>query len=131
MYDELSFSSNMPALLVFPGFWGDGGTENEREIGRRYAREGMVVFIADYFPETYDLTNMEDIENAYSMYDSFLDDTVNAQRVALLALEQLTMLSYVDNNRIGVIGFCFGGAMALNLGRAGGQAQVAVSLHGE
>ena len=43
------------------------------------------------------------------------------QKLAKLALDQLLSVSQVDPEKVGVIGFCFGGAMALNLGRAGGK----------
>ena len=37
----------------------------------------------------------------------------------------------VNPDKIGAMGFCFGGAMALQAARAGAQFEVAVSLHGE
>jgi len=46
-------------------------------------------------------------------------------------LEQLTSLDTVNASKVGVLGFCLGGAMALNLARAGGDVSVAISLHGE
>ena len=46
-------------------------------------------------------------------------------------LTQLKSLDFVDSDNVAAIGFCFGGAMTLNMARAGGSVKVAISLHGE
>ncbi|MDP3561675.1 MAG: dienelactone hydrolase family protein [Legionellaceae bacterium] len=46
------------------------------------------------------------------------------------ALDELVTMSEVDNDRIAVIGFCFGGLCALDLARSGANIAGAVSFHG-
>lgn len=118
-------------LLIFPYFMG-APAMTDRALGRSYAEKGMVVFVADYYGKQYDDSNTAHIEEALTgTYPAFLADSERAERVALLSLEQLTAVPSVDPERVGVIGFCMGGSMASVLARAGGKAQVAVSLHGD
>jgi len=120
-----------PGLVVYVGPYGDGGGKNERDFARTYAEKGMVVFLPDYFPGRHSDEDPKQVQAAVEAYGPFLKDPAKAQRIALLALQQLTSLDMVDADKVGVVGFCFGGAMALNMARAGGKAKVAVSLHGE
>lgn len=55
---------------------------------------------------------------------SLLRDRVQA------AFDTVTAMSEVDNNRIAIIGFCFGGLCALDLARSGADIKGAVSFHG-
>ena len=91
----------------------------------------MVVFLPDYFPSNNSDEVFSETLDAVGRYPGFLEDTARVQRVALLAHTQLLSHPLVDPLRIGVIGFCFGGSMALNMARAGGRADVVISLHGE
>jgi len=131
MYQDVPGSPKRPGLLMFPAPYGDGGGAAERAVGRSYAEKGMVVFLADYFTGRHSENVAEDVADAMGNYGPFLEDTVMAQKIALLGLEQLTSLDITDATNVGVIGFCFGGAMTLNLARAGGDVKVAILLHGE
>ena len=46
---------------MFPGPWGDGGGVFEREDARRYANQGMVVFLPDYFTGRHSEDVYEDV----------------------------------------------------------------------
>lgn len=132
VYQDIANSPKRPGLLVFPGPWGNGDGPWERKTARAYAHKGMIVFIADYFTESHSPDNLTDAAAALTqLYRPFLDDSMRAQKQALLNWKQLTDHPLTDPAKIGVIGYCFGGAMALQLGRAGGAAKVAASLHGE
>jgi len=117
--------------LVFPGPYGDGGGEEEREVAREYARKGMVVFLPDYYPTRNSDTNFNQTLMAIAQYDDFLKDSKKAQEIAKLGYDQLAKSDMVDPDKISAIGFCFGGAMTLNLARSGAKLLAAVSLHGE
>ena len=119
-------------LLMFDGPWGDGGGASAREYARQFALDSnMVVFLPDYFTGTHSEDSISDLQDAVGKYGPFLEDTTETKAISLLAYEQLVSLDFVDVDRIGAIGFCFGGAMVLNLARAGATFQVGVSLHGE
>ena len=131
IYQDIPENAKRPGLIVYVGPYGDGGGKNERDFARTYARKGMVVFLPDYFPGRHSDEDPAQVQAAVAAYGPFLKDPPKAQRIALRALEQLTSLDFVDADKVGVVGFCFGGAMALNMARAGGKAKVVVSLHGE
>lgn len=46
------------------------------------------------------------------------------------ALNALNQLSFIDKNKIGAIGYCFGGLCVLDLARSGADVKGAVSFHG-
>ena len=131
IYKETQSKSKRPGLLVFPGPYGDGGGEHERDVAREYARKGMVVFLPDYYPTRNSDTNYGQTLAAIAAYDGFLKDSERAQEIAKLGYDQLAKSDMVDPNKISAIGFCFGGAMTLNLARSGAKLLAAVSLHGE
>merc|ERR1719271_371410 len=54
-------SKKRPGLLVFPGPYGDGGGKYEREVARKYARKGFVVFVVDYFPTSNSENNATEV----------------------------------------------------------------------
>merc|ERR1712032_1585327 len=129
--EETTSKAKRPGLLVFPGPYGDGGGEEEREVAREYARKGMVVFLPDYYPTRNSDTDFNQTLAAIAGYEDFLKDSAKAQAIAKLGYDQLAKSDMVDANKISAIGFCFGGAMTLNLARSGAKLVVAVSLHGE
>ena len=131
IYQGIPGSAKRPGLLVFPGPYGDGGGAHERAAARVYAKKGMVVFLPDYFPTRNSENDFNQVLAAVSQYQPFLQNSAKAQAIAKLGYEQLAQMPIVDANKISAIGFCFGGAMALNLARAGAKLVVAASLHGE
>lgn len=131
IYQDLPDSPKRPGLVVFVGPYGDGGGTYEREFARKYAAKGMVVFLPDYFAGRHSEDNQAEVADAIGKYPPFLEDTAAAQKIGLLALNQLKSLELVDADNVAAIGFCYGGSMTLNMARAGGAVKVAVSLHGE
>lgn len=129
----------LPGMVLFGGPWGSGGGKAERAYARQYAMKGMVVFLPDYFGGEHSEDDGT-IWQALALYNpglagldqvGFLQDHAWSQRIAGLALSQLLGHAQVDPTRVAAIGFCFGGAMTLQLGRFGGNVQVAASFHGE
>jgi len=120
-----------PGVVVYGGFTGDGGQRFERDYAREYARKGMVAFLPDYFTGRHDQDNFDQVLDAAIQYSTLFEDGVRSQRLAILAWEQITSLPYVDSDRLGAFGFCFGGAMAMQAARAGANWKVAAGLHAE
>ena len=131
IYQDLPADSPRPGLLVFPGPWGDGGGVHERAVARKYARKGMVVFLPDYYTTRNSEDSFDELMDAVGRYHPFLADSGHAQAIAKLGYDELAQMPMVDADKISAIGFCFGGAMTLNLARSGAKLVAAVSLHGE
>ena len=131
IYKHTESKSKRPGLLVFPGPYGDGGGKNERAVAMEYALKGMVVFLPDYYPTRNSENNYTETLAAIVQYFPFLKNSKKAQAIAKLGYDQLAQMSFVDPDKISAIGFCFGGAMTLNLARSGAKLVVAASLHGE
>lgn len=70
------------------------------------------------------------IEENAALMQPLMDDRNLIKRRMHLALETARALPFVDEQRVVVIGFCFGGLCALDLARSGANVQGVVSFHG-
>lgn len=59
-----------------------------------------------------------------------MEDRGLLRRRLLAGFDLVKSLAFVDPNKIGAIGFCFGGLCALDLGRSGADVKGVVSFHG-
>lgn len=121
-YDE-SRTGPRPGILVFHE--NTGLTDHEKERASRLARLGYVALACDMFGE----------RSAYA--------TEAEQRAAFVEFREKRMLPRaqaglaalnaqprVDRTRLGAIGFCLGGMVALELARSGADLKGVVSFHG-
>uniref|UniRef100_A0A915EJF3 Dienelactone hydrolase domain-containing protein n=1 Tax=Ditylenchus dipsaci TaxID=166011 RepID=A0A915EJF3_9BILA len=116
----------LPAVIVFHAF--EGITEFEEEQTNNLAKLGYVAFAADVYGKDVKKSTQEEW---FEVLKTFKDDRVGLLRPRLLAaLEQVKSLKYVDADKIGAIGFCFGGLCALDLARINSGILAAVSFHG-
>jgi dienelactone hydrolase len=112
-----------PGILLVHG--GAGLDEHAREQARRYAALGYVVLACDMFGDGI----AGDRERVIGCLSALRDDPPSMVRRARAGLAALSRCPGVDG-RAGVIGFCFGGMVALALARAGEPVAGAVSMHG-
>jgi dienelactone hydrolase len=77
-----------------------------------YAVTCMVVFLSDYFTETCGDINLTTLSIALRSTQE-LQDNAYAQRIALSAYTALKRQPIANPAKIGAMGFCFGGAIAL------------------
>lgn len=102
-----------PALLMGYEFWGmlevAGGGPHMRDVAGRFAREGYVAAVPDYYVARGQQPTMEGgtIKGGPSDEQTGRDLTVG--------VNWLRSLPYVAADRIGVIGWCGGGRQALFL----------------
>ncbi len=103
-----------PGILVMHEWWGHN--EHAREKADALADLGYVAFALDMYGDGKNTNHPEDASN-------FMTAVVNNMDVAKArfesALELLKSHPNVDAEKIGVIGFCFGGTMALSMVNAG------------
>ena len=123
-YDD-KIQGKRPGILVVHEAWGLGPHAMER--ARMLAELGYVALAADMYGDRRQVTSME------SMMEVIGDLRSNPAKLrarASAALEALRAHPQVDSNKIGGIGFCFGGTTVLELARGGYPVKAVVSFHG-
>ena len=124
-YDE-NQSGKRPGILVIHEWWGLDTHPKER--ARRLAELGYVAFCVDMYGKGK-LT--DDPAQAKEWATAFYSDPHGFGRKRILAgLEVLRKDPRVDPERIGAIGFCYGGSVALELAWSGADVDGVVVFHG-
>lgn len=115
-----------PAVLVSHAWGGQG--DFERNKAEKLAELGYVGIALDNYGKGKRGTTME--ENGKLM-QPFVDDRAMLKKRLLAALTFAQSLDSVDKDKIGAIGFCFGGLCVLDLARsAAAGVKGVVSFHG-
>lgn len=115
-----------PAVLI-AHTWA-GQIDFERQIARDIAELGYVGIAIDVYGKG---VRGEPAGDNSHLMGPFLEDRALLKSRLLAALELAKTLENVDNSKIAIIGFCFGGLCALDLARTGTDAiKTAVSFHG-
>ena len=113
-----------PGILVVHEWWGI--TAHVRGEARKFAEQGYTAFVVDMYGNGMTADKPKDagklaggvIKNPPVMQSRF-----NAARA------ELARHSTVDASRIGAAGYCFGGAVALNMARAGADLAGVAAFH--
>jgi dienelactone hydrolase len=104
---------------------GGGQDDNVRERADRLAGAGYVAFALDYLGGG----NVRPLPEAQARLAELYADHHQVLALARAGYEQLTARPDVDPQRIAAVGFCFGGAMALELARSDRPLRAAVGFH--
>ena len=96
-----------PAVIVIHEWWGLNG--QIREIARRLSLQGYIAIV----PDLYHGKVASDPETAHELSRALDSDRASADLDA--ALEWLRAQPRTAKSRVGVIGFCMGGALGLGL----------------
>ncbi len=118
-------SEPQPAVIIYHAFEGLG--EFVIEYAEWLAQEGYVVFAVDMYGDGYVAS---DIEDCFRLITPFLEDRSLVRRRARLAWEVARNQELVLEDKIGSMGFCFGGMCVLELARSGADFKAGVSAHG-
>ncbi|HET8540396.1 MAG TPA: dienelactone hydrolase family protein [Anaeromyxobacter sp.] len=113
-----------PGVLVVHEWWGHN--EHARAQARRAAEAGYVGFALDMFGKGKVTTHPEDAK-AF-VQEATKDPAVTTARFDA-AMEILRKQPQVDPARIGVMGYCFGGGVALGMARAGKDLDAVATFH--
>jgi dienelactone hydrolase len=118
-------SARRPGVLVFHEGLGLGDFEMAR--ARRLAELGYVALAADMYGDRRRARNLQEVA-------TLVGDIRNRPELMRVrghaALAALAALPQVDATRLAAIGFCFGGAVVLELARDGADLRSVVSFHG-
>ena len=113
-----------PGVLVVHEWWGHN--EHARTQARKLAEAGYVAFALDLFGKGKVTTHPKEAE-------AFMTEALNAPGITAArfssAVELLKKDPNVDTNKIAVVGYCFGGSVALNIARAGAPFNAVVAIH--
>jgi carboxymethylenebutenolidase len=113
-----------PGVIVIHELY--GLNDNIREICQRFAREGYVGLALDLFSNANRALCLARIMGGI-LVKPLHNGTVGELQAAI---ETLQHRAEVDPQRIGVIGFCMGGAYALQLAVVAGSVKVASAFYG-
>lgn len=114
-----------PGVVVVHEWWGHN--EHTRQQARRLAEAGYVGFALDLYGKGKVTTHPKDAE-AF-MTEAARDPATLAARFNA-ALELLKRDPHVDPQKIGAIGYCFGGGVVLDQARSGADLDAVASFHG-
>jgi dienelactone hydrolase len=113
-----------PGIVMVHEWWGI--TKHMHDEARRFARQGYTAFIADMYGDARTADNPKDagaLSGSVMKNPQVMESRFNAAR------EQLAKQPTVDPDRIGAVGYCFGGAVVLNMARAGADLDGVVGFH--
>ncbi|HCV86085.1 MAG TPA: dienelactone hydrolase [Deltaproteobacteria bacterium] len=121
--EKVDFSH--PGVLVFPEWW--GLTDYLELRAQKLAELGYVAMAVDMYGEGKIASNPAD---AGSLMNGVLSKMQEGEARVLAAMEFLKDQDEVDANRLGAIGYCFGGAIVLHAARKGWPLRAVASFHG-
>ena len=113
-----------PGILVFPDIFGLG--EPVLTQASRLASLGYVVLACDLHGERHVFQDMDQVRPILTTLRS---DVSRMRARAIGGLEALRSCPEVDHDRVAAIGYCFGGAIALELARSGVKLDAVVGFH--
>jgi dienelactone hydrolase len=117
-------AGSRPAVLIAPE--APGLDDYNRERCRRLAELGLVALALDFNGEGFVFT---DRERMTASLQAFMAEPLRIRARAGAALAALRSQRGVDASRIAVIGYCFGGTIALELARGGADIKAVVAFH--
>jgi dienelactone hydrolase len=123
VYDDAR-KGKRPGIVMVHEWWGI--TKHMHDEARRLARQGYTAFIADMYGDAKTADNPRD---AGALSGSVMKNTQVMESRFNAAREQLAKQPTVDPDRIGAVGYCFGGAVVLNMARAGADLDGVVGFH--
>lgn len=124
VYDE-NMEGKRPGVLVIHEWWGLNDYAKMR--ARKLAELGYVAMAVDMYGDDR-MGNDPDAAQKLSM--PFYNDPSLAKKHFDAALENFKNNPEVDTTKLAVMGYCFGGGVALGVARMGENLKGAVSFHG-
>lgn len=115
----------MPGVVVVHEWWGNN--DYARRRAEQLAGLGYAALAIDMYGRN---VLASDPEEAGRLSKPFRENRRLMQSRAIAGLDALRAQPQVDKSRLGAMGYCFGGTVALELARAGEPLKGVVSFHG-
>ncbi|MEM7106924.1 MAG: dienelactone hydrolase family protein [Bacteroidota bacterium] len=122
-YDQ-NREGKRPGVLVIHEWWGHN--EYTRQRADMLAKLGYVALAVDMYGDGKVADHPED---AQKFMMSVMSNIEKGEARFKKALEELKSNEWVDTEKIGVIGYCFGGSVALTMANAGVDIDAVVAFH--
>lgn len=114
-----------PVVMVIPEWW--GLTDYAKNRAKQLAELGYFAIAVDFYGDGKVVDNPDD---AQKLAQPFYENPDASKAVFDAAKAQISKFKRADPSKIAVIGYCFGGAQALNMARQDKELKGAVSFHG-
>jgi dienelactone hydrolase len=118
-------TAKTPTVIVVHDWMGVGDYVKMR--ADQLAGLGYIAFAADIYGKA---TRPKDQKEASEFATKYKDDRKLMRARVQAALDTLKKEKFVDSKKVAVMGYCFGGTVALELARSGAPVIGAVSFHG-
>jgi dienelactone hydrolase len=122
---DANLPGKRPAILIVPEWW--GLNEYPKMRARKLAESGYIAMAVDVFGDGKIALNPTD---AQELTTAFYKDPSLANARLDAALNKIKEYKQTDVQNIAVIGYCFGGYVALNYAKLGADLKGVVSFHG-
>jgi dienelactone hydrolase len=113
-----------PGILI--AHEGNGLDDFQKQKAERFAALGYVAFALDYYGDGKPLDDRAQINTRLTTY---MEQPERARSVVTAGLDVLLAQPRVDHTKIAAVGYCFGGALVLELGRTGADVKAIVGFH--
>jgi len=123
VYDD-AIQTKRPGIVMVHEWWGI--TDHMHNQARKLAQQGYTAFIADMYGDAKTADNPKD---AGALSSSVMKNPKAMEQRFNAARDQLVKQASVDPQRIGAVGYCFGGAVVLNVARAGADLAAVAAFH--
>jgi dienelactone hydrolase len=123
VYDDAN-QAKRPGIVMVHEWWGI--TKHIHDEARNFAQQGYTVLISDMYGDAKTADNPKD---AGALSSSVMKSPAVMEQRFKAAQAELAKQASVDPKRIGAIGYCFGGAVVINMARAGADLAAVAGFH--
>jgi len=123
VYDDAS-QAKRPGLIMVHEWWGI--TQHMHNQAKKFAEQGYTVLISDMYGDAKTADNPKD---AGALSSSVMKNPTVMESRFKAARDQLAKQATVNPQKIGAVGYCFGGAVVVYMARSGADLAAVAGFH--